>query len=104
MLLDVLSKTAVISAAFVGKLKKIETEDYSPQFPLRLMSKDMIVETARNVGADLTAGRAAKSVLDATLKANGHPDWSAIASFVAHRAGEQPNLRQVAEINRVCGS
>jgi 3-hydroxyisobutyrate dehydrogenase-like beta-hydroxyacid dehydrogenase len=77
----------------VGKLKKIEAEDYSPQFPLRLMSKDMdlIMETARSVGAELTAGRAAKSVLDASLKKNGDLDLSAITPFVVHRTSEPSN-------------
>jgi 3-hydroxyisobutyrate dehydrogenase len=104
VLLDVLSKTTVIPPALVGKLKKIETDDYSPQFPLRLMSKDMdlIMETARAVGANLAAGCAAKSVLDANLGANGDLDLSAITPFLVHRTSEQPNLRQVAEIDRVC--
>jgi 3-hydroxyisobutyrate dehydrogenase-like beta-hydroxyacid dehydrogenase len=95
VLLDVLSKTTVIPPALVGKLKKIGAEDYSPQFPLRLMSKDMnlIMETARTVGADLAAGCAAKSVLDANLKANGDLDLSAITPFVVHRTSEQSNLR-----------
>jgi 3-hydroxyisobutyrate dehydrogenase-like beta-hydroxyacid dehydrogenase len=94
VLLDVLSKTTVIPPALVGKLKKIETDDYSPQFPLRLMSKDMdlIMETARAVGADLSAGCATKSVLDANLKANGDLDLSAITPFVVHRTSEQSNL------------
>jgi 3-hydroxyisobutyrate dehydrogenase-like beta-hydroxyacid dehydrogenase len=96
VLLDVLSKTAVIPPALVGKLKKIESNDYSPQFPLRLMSKDMdlIMETARAVGADLSAGCAAKSVLDANLKANGDLDLSAITPFVFHHTSKQSNLRQ----------
>jgi 3-hydroxyisobutyrate dehydrogenase-like beta-hydroxyacid dehydrogenase len=104
VLLDVLSKTTVIPPALVGKLKKIEAEDYSPQFPLRLMSKDMdlIMETARATGADLAVGCATKSVLDANLKANGDLDLSAITPFVVHRMSEQPNLRQVTEIDRVC--
>ena len=94
VLLDVLSKTTVIPPALVGKLKKIEAEDYSPQFPLRLMSKDMdlIMETGRSVGADLTAGCAAKSVLDANLKKNGDLDLSAITPFVVHRTSVQSNL------------
>jgi 3-hydroxyisobutyrate dehydrogenase-like beta-hydroxyacid dehydrogenase len=104
VLLDVLSKTAVIPPALVGKFKKIETEDYSPQFPLRLMSKDMdlIMETARAVGADLTAGCAAKSVLDANLKASGDLDLSAITPFVVDRMSEQSNLRQVQDTDKLC--
>src|ERR1700693_4380841 len=39
-LLDVLSQTAVIAPAHVGKLTKAAINDYSPQFPLRLMNKD----------------------------------------------------------------
>jgi 3-hydroxyisobutyrate dehydrogenase-like beta-hydroxyacid dehydrogenase len=90
VLLDVLSKTTVIPPALVGKLKKIEAEDYSPQFPLRLMSKDMnlIIETARTVGADLSAARATKAVLDANLEASGDLDLSAIAPYVSHGAGK----------------
>jgi 3-hydroxyisobutyrate dehydrogenase-like beta-hydroxyacid dehydrogenase len=104
VLLDVLAKTTVIPPALVGKLKKIETDDYSPQFPLRLMSKDMdlIMETARAVGADLAAGCAAKSALDANLGANGDLDLSAITPFLVHRTSQQPNLRQVADLDRVC--
>jgi len=39
-LLEVLAKTAVIAPAHVGKLARAATNDYSPQFPLRLMNKD----------------------------------------------------------------
>ena len=103
VLLDVLSKTTVVPPALVGKLKKIEMDDYSPQFPLRLMSKDMdlIMETARAVGADLAAGCAAKSVLDANLKTNGDLDLSAITPFVFHR-GSEAILRQVPGTDTLC--
>ena len=104
VLLDALSKTAVIPPALVGKFKKIESDDYSPQFPLRLMSKDMdlIVETARAVGADLPAACATKSVLDANVEANGDLDLSAITPFVIHHASEQSNPRKTTETNVVC--
>jgi 3-hydroxyisobutyrate dehydrogenase-like beta-hydroxyacid dehydrogenase len=94
-LLDVLSKTTVIPPALVGKLKKIEAEDYSPQFPLRLMSKDMnlIMDTAKTVGADLSAARATKAVLDANLDARGDLDLSAISPYVSRRTGDKPNLQ-----------
>jgi 3-hydroxyisobutyrate dehydrogenase-like beta-hydroxyacid dehydrogenase len=39
-LLEVLSKTAVIAPAHVGKLARPAVNDYSPQFPRRLMNKD----------------------------------------------------------------
>jgi 3-hydroxyisobutyrate dehydrogenase-like beta-hydroxyacid dehydrogenase len=87
VLLDVLSKTTVIPPALVGKLKKIEAEDYSPQFPLRLMSKDMnlIADAAKAVAADLPAARAAKAVLDANLETRGDLDLSAVAQYVSRQ-------------------
>jgi 3-hydroxyisobutyrate dehydrogenase-like beta-hydroxyacid dehydrogenase len=104
VLLDVLSKTAVMPPALVGKLKKIETEDYSPQFPLRLMSKDMdlIMETARAVGAELPAGCAAKSVLDANLKTSGDLDLSAIMPSVFDHTSEQSSLWPAADAGKLC--
>jgi 3-hydroxyisobutyrate dehydrogenase-like beta-hydroxyacid dehydrogenase len=104
VLFDVLSKTAVIPPALLGKLRKIEANDYSPQFPLRLMSKDMdlIMETARSIGADLPAGCAAKSVLDANLKANGDSDLSAIAPSVLHGTIAQSGLQRVADADSAC--
>jgi len=104
VLLDVLSKTTVIPPALVGKLKKIETEDYSPQFPLRLMSKDMdlIMETAKAVGADLSAACVTKFVLDANLKANGDLDLSAITPFVFQQASKQLSAAQASNMDRFC--
>jgi 3-hydroxyisobutyrate dehydrogenase len=106
VLLDVLSKTAVIPPALVGKFKKIESDDYSPQFPLRLMSKDMdlILETAGSVGADLPAASATKSVLDANVGTKGDLDLSAITPFVIHHAGEDSSIRKVTESNGVGSS
>jgi 3-hydroxyisobutyrate dehydrogenase-like beta-hydroxyacid dehydrogenase len=106
VLLDVLSKTTVIPPALVGKFKKIASGDYSPQFPLRLMSKDMslIMETARSVDADLPAACATKSVLDANLATKGNLDFSAITPYVFHHASEQSNLRQIPfpDIDKSC--
>jgi 3-hydroxyisobutyrate dehydrogenase-like beta-hydroxyacid dehydrogenase len=85
VLLDVLSKTALIAPAFLGKFQKIKNNDYSPEFPLRLMSKDMdlVMETAVGVGANLPAARVAQSVLTANLPSNGDLDLAAITPFVA---------------------
>ncbi len=58
VLLDVLSKTAVVAPAMAGKFRKIKDSDYSPEFPLRLMSKDMdlVMDAAKAAGADLACG------------------------------------------------
>jgi 3-hydroxyisobutyrate dehydrogenase len=84
ILLDVLSKTAVIPPAFLGKFKKIKNDDYSPEFPLRLMSKDMdlAMKAAKASGAELPAASVAESVLAANLSENGDLDLSAITPFV----------------------
>lgn len=80
VLLDVLSKTTVIPPALVGKIQKIKDNDYSPEFPLRLMSKDMdlVMEAAKTSGADLPAASVARSVLASNLSSNGDQDLSAI--------------------------
>lgn len=84
VLLDVLARTAVVPPALVGKFRKIKDGNYSPEFPLRLMSKDMdlVLEAARNSGAELPAARAAQSVLASSLSSNGDQDFSAITPFV----------------------
>jgi 3-hydroxyisobutyrate dehydrogenase len=88
VLLDVLSKMTVIAPAFRGKIQKIKENDYSPEFPLRLMSKDMdlVIEAAKTSGADLPAARVTQSVLASSLPSNGDQDFSSIASsFIAGR-------------------
>jgi 3-hydroxyisobutyrate dehydrogenase-like beta-hydroxyacid dehydrogenase len=87
VLLDVLSKTTVIPPAFVGKVQKIKDHDYSPEFPLRLMSKDMdlVIEAAKNSGADLPAARVARSVLASNLSSSRDQALSAITPFMVDR-------------------
>lgn len=84
VLLDVLSKTAVIAPAMAGKFRKIKDGDYSPEFPLRLMSKDMdlVMDAAKISGADLPAASAAQRVLKSNLASSGDLDLSAITPFV----------------------
>jgi 3-hydroxyisobutyrate dehydrogenase-like beta-hydroxyacid dehydrogenase len=84
LMLDVLSRTAVIPPAFVGKFQKIKNGDYSPEFPLRLMSKDMdlAMSAAKSSGAVLPAATAAQSVLASNVSANGDLDLAAITPFV----------------------
>ncbi len=79
-LLDVLSQTAVVAPAHVGKLQRAMMGDYSPQFPLRLMNKDfgLILNLAAAVGAEMPATRAAFAV-NATQAAWGNEqDFSAV--------------------------
>lgn len=84
VLLDVLPKTAVIAPAFIGKFPRIKSGDYSPQFPLHLMSKDMdLVHTAANgSGAVLPAGEVTKQIFEDALPESGELDMAAITTHL----------------------
>jgi 3-hydroxyisobutyrate dehydrogenase-like beta-hydroxyacid dehydrogenase len=88
VLLEVLSKTAVVAPAMAGKFRKIKDGDYSPEFPLRLMSKDMdlVMNAARASGADLPAASVAQVVLASNVAAHGDLDLSAITPYVVAQA------------------
>src|SRR5580658_9841506 len=79
-LLDVLSQTAVVAPAYVGKFQRAMNNDYSPQFPLRLMNKDfgLILKLAAAVGAQMPAARAALDVNAAQLTPGNEQDFSAV--------------------------
>jgi 3-hydroxyisobutyrate dehydrogenase-like beta-hydroxyacid dehydrogenase len=74
-LFDVLSKTAVIAPAHLGKLRKGLEHDYRPEFAVGLMNKDfrLILETASAVHAPMPAATAAFPINDAEFV--DHPDY-----------------------------
>lgn len=84
LLLEVLPKTAVIAPAFLGKFPKMKAGDYSPQFPLYLMSKDLnLVDDAADLsGAILPATSATKQIFAAALAGKGELDLSAVATYI----------------------
>jgi 3-hydroxyisobutyrate dehydrogenase len=93
LLLEVLSHTAVVAPAHVGKLERIERNDYSPQFPLSLMNKDfqLILKTAARENVPMPATEAAFRVnVDESVKGDGQ-DFSAV-------------LRRMEEVARVAVS
>src|SRR6202790_602235 len=79
-LLDVLSETAVVAPAHIGKLKRPKKSDYSPQFPLRLMNKDfgLILNLAAAVGARMPATGAAFEVNARQSDEGAEQDFSAV--------------------------
>jgi len=87
-LLDVLSQTAVVAPAHVGKLQRAMTNDYSPQFPLRLMHKDfgLMLSHAAAAGADLPATRVAFEVNSAQSAQGPEQDFSAVILEMEKRA------------------
>jgi 3-hydroxyisobutyrate dehydrogenase-like beta-hydroxyacid dehydrogenase len=74
-LFDVLSKTAVIAPAHLGKLTKALQHDYRPEFAVGLMNKDfhLILETAVSVHAPMPTVAAAFPINAAEFA--DHPDY-----------------------------
>ena len=91
-LLNVLSQTAVVAPAHVGKLERAMKSDYSPQFPLRLMNKDfgLILNLAAAVGAQMPATRAAFEVNAMQSQQGKEQDFSAVILQME----QQASLRQ----------
>jgi 3-hydroxyisobutyrate dehydrogenase len=88
-LLDVLSQTAVIAPAHVGKLAKIAIHDYTPQFPLRLMNKDftLILKAAAEARIPMPATEAAFHVNSEELAGGEEEDFSAVLRRMEEGAG-----------------
>ncbi len=79
-LLEVLSKTAVVAPAHVGKLARLANNDYSPQFPLRLMNKDfdLILTAAAQEHVLMPVTEAAYRVNSEELAHSEEEDFSAV--------------------------
>jgi 3-hydroxyisobutyrate dehydrogenase len=79
-LLDVLSQTAVVAPAHAGKLQRAKKNDYSPQFPLRLMNKDfgLILNLAAAVGARMPAAGVAFEINARQSDQGQEQDFSAV--------------------------
>jgi 3-hydroxyisobutyrate dehydrogenase len=88
-LLEVLSKTAVVAPAHIGKLARVAANDYSPQFPLRLMNKDfeLILKAAANTHVSMPATEAAFYVNSEELADNNEKDFSAVLRRMEEAAG-----------------
>ncbi|HWJ40790.1 MAG TPA: NAD(P)-dependent oxidoreductase [Candidatus Limnocylindrales bacterium] len=103
LLLQVLAKTAVISPAHQNKLIRAEHDDYSPQFPLRLMNKDfrLILEKAGELGAAMPATAAALQINAARNAVNGNEDFSSVISEMERMARVHGNSRPTSLISRL---
>jgi len=88
-LLEVLSQTAVIAPAHVGKLARAALNDYSPQFPLRLMNKDfqLILKAAAQEHVPMPVTEAAYRVNSDELAHNDEEDFSAVLRRMEGVAG-----------------
>lgn len=103
LLLEVLAKTAVVSPAHQNKLLRAERDDYSPQFPLKLMNKDfkLILEKAAELGAPMPATAAALQINAARMALNGDEDFSSVISEMERLARVHGNPQPAALTSRL---
>src|SRR5882762_10561694 len=96
-LLEVLSHTAVVAPAHLGKLSRADVGDYSAQFPIRLMNKDfrLILETAAAANVPMPATAAAFQMNVAELSESKEEDFSAVIKLMERLA-----LLETSDTNR----
>ena len=100
-LLDVLSRTAVVASAHLGKLARADAGDYSAQFALRLMNKDfgLVLETAAAAKVPMPATAAAFQMNVAEFSEGKEEDFSAVIVLMerlAHLETSDAGNRRVA--------
>lgn len=88
-LLEVLSHTALIAPAHMGKLARAASNNYSPQFPLRLMNKDfqLILKAAAQEHVPMPATEAAFRINSDELANSEEEDFSAVLRRMEKVAG-----------------
>jgi 3-hydroxyisobutyrate dehydrogenase len=98
LLLGVLAKTAVVAPAHAGKLATANRNDYAPQFPIRLMSKDfgLVLTAAAECGLSMPATGAAAVVNSAEAQTGGEEDFSAVIRRMEQQVGSEHGLPPVA--------
>jgi 3-hydroxyisobutyrate dehydrogenase-like beta-hydroxyacid dehydrogenase len=94
LLLDTLAKTAVVAPAHLGKLATAKKDDYSPQFPVRLMHKDfgLILNAAAQHGVWMPSTRAAAAINSAEAESGIEEDFSAVIRRIEQQAGAEKAL------------
>ena len=94
LLFDTLAKTAVVSPVQVGKLSSTKRRDYTPQFPIRLMQKDLdlALSAATRAGLSLPATEAAAAVNAAEAANGGEEDFSAVVRRMEEQVVAESSL------------
>jgi 3-hydroxyisobutyrate dehydrogenase-like beta-hydroxyacid dehydrogenase len=87
-LFEVLSHTAVIAPAHLGKLSRADSGDYSPQFALALMNKDfrLVLETAASAGVAMPTTAAGFQMNVAEFNEGKEEDFSAVIKLMERLA------------------
>ena len=79
----------MIAPAHVGKLARVAINDYTPQFPLRLMNKDfqLILRAAADAHSPMPTTEAAFRVNSEELAHHDEEDFSAVLRRMEEVAG-----------------
>jgi 3-hydroxyisobutyrate dehydrogenase-like beta-hydroxyacid dehydrogenase len=87
-LFEVLSHTAVIAPAHLGKLSRADARDYGAQFAMRLMNKDfrLVLETAAAAKVPMPATEAAFQMNAAEFSEGKEEDFSAVIGLMERLA------------------
>lgn len=98
LLFDTLAKTAVVAPAHVGKLTTARRNDYTPQFPVRLMHKDfgLILQEASRVAIEMPATKAAADVNSEEVRSGREEDFSAVIRQMEEQPHRYPILPALA--------
>ena len=93
----------MVSPAHQNKLVRAQRDDYSPQFPLKLMSKDfgLILKKAAELGVPMPATAIAHQINTARAAVNGEEDFSAVIDEMEHLARVRRNSEPGVEISRL---
>jgi 3-hydroxyisobutyrate dehydrogenase-like beta-hydroxyacid dehydrogenase len=103
LLLQVLAQTAVVSPAHQNKLIRAEHDDYSPQFPLKLMNKDfrLILDKAAELGVPMPATAVAHQINAARAAGNGDEDFSSVICEMERMARVHENSQSASLTSRL---
>jgi 3-hydroxyisobutyrate dehydrogenase-like beta-hydroxyacid dehydrogenase len=94
LLFETLGKTAVVAPAHLGKLATAKQNDYTAQFPLRLMQKDfgLILWEANKLGLPMPATLAAAQSNKPEAESGGEEDFSAVIRLMEQAADKGGHL------------
>ncbi|MBB2204669.1 NAD(P)-dependent oxidoreductase [Gluconacetobacter takamatsuzukensis] len=92
MLFEALDSVAVISPHHKRKLKAARTGDFRPQFPTRLMQKDMrlLLDDAARVAAPVPTMAATTQLLSLTRRLHPNDDYSALFAVMESMVANTP--------------
>jgi 3-hydroxyisobutyrate dehydrogenase len=93
LLLEVLAQTAVVSPSQRSKLANVKSEQYSTQFALALMHKDLglILRQAAELSVPMPATAAAEQMYTAAMAKGMDEDFSIVIRFMQELAGISAN-------------